>query len=88
MRIAASVFQMALMAAIVATLLYWPAGVVAGALLGLLGVPIDSFVTFGGAINRFAGLAAWWLIAFAAALAYASVAFPWAAETRGFGSHE
>ena len=51
MRIAASVCQMALMAAIVATLLNWPPGVVVGALLGLL-------------------------------------AFPWAAETRGFGSHE
>lgn len=63
--------QMAVMAAIVATLLYPPLGIVLWLLLGLLGVPLEAFVTFGGAIGLYAGMLAWWLVAFALALTYA-----------------
>ena len=68
---------MALMAAIVATMLYPPVAIVLGLLLGLFGVPLDAVVTFGGATNTYAGMLAWWLVAFALALVYAAFAFPW-----------
>jgi hypothetical protein len=63
------------MAAIVATMLYPPVAIVLGLLLGLFGVPLDAVVTFGGAINTYAGVLAWWLVAFALALVYAAFAF-------------
>jgi hypothetical protein len=68
---------MALMAAVVATLCYWPLGVVIASLLATLGVPVDTLVSFGGALNRYAGMVAWWLIFFAPALLYAVLVFPW-----------
>jgi hypothetical protein len=70
-------WQMAVMAAIVATMLYPPVAIVLGLLLGLFGVPLDAVVTFGGVINTYAGMLAWWLAAFALALVYAAFAFPW-----------
>lgn len=80
MRTASSISQMAVMAAIVATLLYPPVGIALGLLLGLFGVPLDAVVTFGGAVNTYAGMLAWWLVAFALALVYAAFAFPWDAR--------
>lgn len=71
------------MAAIVATLCYWPIGIAIAVVFVLFGVPLDAFVTFGGALNRYAGMAAWWLIFFAPALLYAALVFPWD-QTRGF----
>jgi len=76
---------MASMAAIVATLCYWPIGIAIALLLALLGLPLDAFVTFGGALNRYAGMAAWWLVFFAPALVYAALVLPWE-QTRGFPS--
>lgn len=73
------------MAAIVATLSYWPIGIAIAVVLALCDVPLDALITFGGALNRYAGMAAWWLVFFAPALIYASVVFPWE-QTRGFRS--
>jgi hypothetical protein len=72
-----SMSQMAVMGAIVATLLYWPLGIAAALVLALLGVSFSAVVTFGGALNTLLGLFAWWLLAFVAACAYAAFAFPW-----------
>jgi hypothetical protein len=82
-RRAAAMAQVAAMAAIVATLCYWPVGIAAALVLGGLGVPLDAWLTFGGAFNRYAGMALWWLVVFAPALVYAAFVFPWD-ETRGF----
>ena len=65
------------MAAIVATLLCVPVG----ALLALLAyvfldVPVQSLLTFGGALHAVAGLLAWWTVAFVAAVVYAVFAMP------------
>jgi hypothetical protein len=73
----ASIAQMALMAAIVATLIYWPLGLVLALVLMWAGIPLEAFLTFGGAVHEFAGMAAYWVIVFVAALAYASFVFPW-----------
>jgi hypothetical protein len=78
-----AIAQMALMAAIVATLCCGPVGIAIALVLAVLGVPLDAFVTFGGALDRYAGLAAWWLIFFALSLVYAALAFPWE-QMRGF----
>jgi hypothetical protein len=67
---------MAVMAAIVATLLYPPVAIVLALLLGLSGVPFAALVTFGGAVGTPAGMLAWWLVAFVLALAYAAFVFP------------
>ena len=69
--------QMAVMAAIVATLLYPPVAIVLALLLALFGVPLEAFVTLGGAIGTHAGMLAWWLVAFVLALTYAAFVFPW-----------
>jgi hypothetical protein len=65
------------MAAIVATLVYFPAGLVLGFALRLLDVSFEAFVTFGGALHVLLGLAAWWLLFFAGALVYAACLMPW-----------
>ena len=72
-----SLSQVAVMAAIVATLAYWPLGIAIALLLALFGVSIDAVATFGGRFNTFFGLFAWWLITFAGACIYAACAFPW-----------
>ena len=68
---------MAVMAAIVATLFYWPACLALALLFKLLDRSPDMLVTFGGALSSLVGLLAWWLIVFALALAYAAWAYPW-----------
>ena len=73
----ASLPQLAVMAAIVATLAYFPLGIVIGGALVLFGVPPQALLTFDGALNTVFGLVAWWLLAFAGACAYAACAFPW-----------
>lgn len=78
-----AIAQVAMMAAIVATLCYWPIGIAIVVVLAILGVPLDASITFGGALNRYAGMAAWWLMFFAPSLVYAALAFPWE-QTRGF----
>ena len=69
--------QMALMAAIVATLLYLPLGAILALALSLFSVSVEDLVTFGGLLGTAAGAVAWWLVAFGAALTYAAFVFPW-----------
>jgi len=71
---------MALMAAIVAAMLLPPAAIAVGLALRLFDIPLAAVVRFGGALDLYAGILAWWLIAFALALVYAALAFPWHAE--------
>ena len=65
------------MAAIVATLVYWPVGIALLLLLKLLGISFEAVVTFGGLFNTLFGLFVWWLLAFAGSCIYAAYAFPW-----------
>lgn len=66
-----------MMAAIVASLLCLPVGAALALLsFAVLGLPLLAFLTFGGALNVFAGLLAWWTLAFLAALVYAAYALP------------
>ena len=61
------------MAGIVASLLCLPLGAALALLAYLvLDVPLQRFVTFDGALHVVAGLLAWWMLAFLAALAYAA----------------
>jgi hypothetical protein len=71
------VSQMLMMGAIVATMLYWPLGIVVALVLVLCDVPLGPIATFGGTFNTFLGLLAWWLLAFVGASIYAACAFPW-----------
>jgi hypothetical protein len=59
------------MAAIVATLFLPPLAGIAWFACALLGASFQSLVTFGGVLGAPAGIAAWWVILFAPALAYA-----------------
>jgi hypothetical protein len=69
--------RMALMAAIVATLLFVPVVLAFALLIRVLGFSPEAFATFGGALHPLVGLFAWWLAAFAGACVYAAFAFPW-----------
>lgn len=69
---------MVAMATVVAAVLYCPLAIALALLLAAFGVPLHAFVTFGGALNLYVGMLAWWLGAFALALAHAGLAFPWA----------
>jgi hypothetical protein len=69
--------QVAVMAAIVATLALLPLGVLVALALRLAGVPFDAMLTFGGEIHAALGLLVWWLFAFAGACGYAAWMFPW-----------
>ncbi|HEY2336635.1 MAG TPA: hypothetical protein VGI18_04640 [Burkholderiales bacterium] len=66
-----------MMASIVATLLYWPAGVALVLVLSAFGIALDTVVTFGGSFSRLVGLFTWWLLSFAIACVYIACAFPW-----------
>ncbi len=77
--------QVATMAAVVATLVYWPAGLLLALVLWPFRTPFAAVVTFGGALPWYAGMLAWWLLFFVPAAVYAVVAFPWH-HTAGFGS--
>lgn len=72
------------MAAIVGTLLYFPAGLAVVLVCNLVELPAVSLITFGGALGVFTGLLAWWLIGFAIVLPYAAFIFPWHAKMDGF----
>ena len=60
-----------MLAAIVATMLLPPLAGLAWLGCALLGGSFGGLVTFGGALVAPAGVAAWWLILFVPALAYA-----------------
>ena len=72
--------QIAVLAAIVASLVYFPAVALLALISRFSGISFYAFMTFGGAFNTFSGLLAWWLLAFAGACIYAIVAFPWKEE--------
>jgi hypothetical protein len=69
--------QLAVMSAVVATLMYLPVGIAVAMVFGLFGFSLESVVTFGGALNIYSGLFAWWLLVFGGACIYAACAFPW-----------
>jgi hypothetical protein len=69
--------QVAVMGAIVASLLYFPLGAALALGLRVAGVSFQAFVTFGGAFNVLPGLAIWWLLVFAGACIYAAFLMPW-----------
>lgn len=69
--------KIAVLAAIVAVLLYLPAAVLLLLVAQFTGISFQAFITFGGVFNTFSGLLTWWLVAFAASCVYASMAFPW-----------
>ena len=69
--------QFGVMAALVATILYFPFGIAIAIGMGLAGVPFHGFVTFGGAFNNFVGAMTWWLVVFAASCIYTAYFFPW-----------
>ena len=72
-----SLSQMAVMGAVVATLAYVPLAIALVLVFALFGIPLSAVVTFGGTVNTFFGIVAWWLLAFAGASIYAACAFPW-----------
>lgn len=76
--------QVAVMAAIVATLLYFPLGLVAALVLQVLGISFAAFVTFNAALTSWMGLLLWWLLLFAGACIYAACLFPWGDEVHGW----
>ena len=67
----ASVAQLFVMTAIVTTLFLPPAAGLAWLGCALLGVPFESLVTLGGALNAPSGVLAWWAIFFLPAFGYA-----------------
>jgi uncharacterized membrane protein len=76
--------RLMVMTAIVASVLYWPAGLALVALFALIGIPAESLLTLGGTFGVVSGMLAWWLFSFALALPYAACVFPWSLELDGF----
>jgi hypothetical protein len=73
----AALSQVAMMAAIVACLVYLPAGLLLVLAARVFGVSFDALVTFGGAVHALPGLLLWWLVVFTGACGYAALMFPW-----------
>jgi len=72
-----SVRQMAVMAAIVTTMLCLPVGALLALLsVAVLGVSVHSFITFGESFNAVGGLFVWWALGFVPAFGYAALAMP------------
>ena len=64
-------FRLVQMAAIVTTMLLFPAGALIALVLSLaFGISPHEFVTFGGTFNEPLGVIAWWLVAFVPASIY------------------
>jgi hypothetical protein len=72
-----SLSQMAVMAAVVATLAYVPSALVLALVLRLIDVPLDALLTLGGTVHAAFGLLLGWLLAFAVSCGYAAWLFPW-----------
>jgi hypothetical protein len=73
--------ELAMMAAIVTTLLFLPAASLLAGVLFLFGGSLHAVATFNGVLNAYQGTVAWWLIAFLPTLAYSTYVMPW--EPRG-----
>ena len=72
-----STLQLALMAAVVTTMLVWPVGaLLAWLCFALLDIPFQSFLTFSYTFNGALGFLVWWLIGFIPAALYAAVVLP------------
>jgi ABC-type multidrug transport system permease subunit len=69
--------EVAMLAAIVTTMLFVPAAAMLAGLLYLVGISLHGFTTFNGVLNAWQGTAAWWTIAFLPALAYSVYMLPW-----------
>ena len=69
--------KVAVMAGIVATLVYFPLGIALALVLPPLGITFDALLTFGGGVHFVFGLVLWWLLTFAGACGYAAWMFPW-----------
>ena len=80
----ASLGQLAVMAATVATLAYFPFGLALIFLVRIAGVGHETLITFGGNFGIFVGLIAWWLLVFIGALLYAAFMFPWGDKEFGW----
>ena len=76
--------QVAVMGAIVASLLYLPVGAALALALRVAGISLEEFVIFGGAFNVLPGLAIWWLVAFAGGCIYAACLIPWGEKVIGW----
>lgn len=73
----ASLTQAVVVAIVVATILYVPAGLVLAVVLTPFGISLQALATFGGRLELFPGLVAWWLIVLVPALVYTAFMFPW-----------
>jgi hypothetical protein len=73
----AALSQVAVMAAIVACLVYLPAGLLVTLAARVCGLSFEALVTFGGAVHALPGLILWWLVVFTGACGYAVLVFPW-----------
>ncbi len=76
--------QLAVMAALVATMAYFPLGLAMIFLLHIAGLGYETLITFGGSFGVFVGLIAWWLLVFTGALVYAAFMFPWGDKEFGW----
>jgi len=76
--------QVAVMAVIVASILYVPLGFALALVLRVAGFAFEASATFGGAFNMFLGLAVWWLLFFAGSLVYALCFYPWDDKVLGW----
>jgi hypothetical protein len=75
--------QMAVMAAIVATLVYLPAVVALALISRAAGISFDAWLTLDAALHPALGLLAWWLVVFVGSCGYVACEFPWG--DRSFG---
>jgi len=78
-----SLGQLAVMAALVATMAYFPFGLALIFVFHFAGIGFETLITFGGTLRIFVGLVAWWLLIFAGALVYAAFVFPWGDRALG-----
>ncbi|HWI39446.1 MAG TPA: hypothetical protein VNU64_23565 [Burkholderiales bacterium] len=70
--------RMVIMAAVVDSALFLPLGAILALLcFALFGVPLQSFVTFGGFVSAPEGLITWWAIFLLPSLVYAAYMMPW-----------
>ena len=75
-----SVGQMLVMAAIVTSALLFPVGGLLALLFMALGISLQGFLTFGGALTLLEGLLAWWGLLLVPTLIYSAYVMPWHAS--------
>jgi hypothetical protein len=69
--------QMAVMAAIVATLMYLPVCIALALMLRAFGISFEAWLTLGATLHPALGLLAWWLLVFLGSCGFAAWVFPW-----------